>query len=107
MKFTKEDVLKLANLAKIELSETDQQRIRTTLGDVLDYVNKIGSVDTSEVDLRSDKEPVVRHDQVEGCDERVISRILSQFPERENDYLSVPEVFAGQVKSQNSKSKTK
>lgn len=94
MKFSKEDVRKLADLARIELSEAEAERLGETLGGILGYVEKIDAVDTSNVETESDMEPVTRADRVDACDERSVSRILSQFPERENDYLRVPEVFA-------------
>lgn|GEM_PF-427354 len=95
MKFNQDDVQKLADLARIKLSDTEATRMQTTLVGVLEYVNKIQDVDVSEMsDTESHLEPRVRVDEVKDCDERVMSRIISQFPDRENDALVVPAVFS-------------
>lgn len=94
MNFEKEEVLKLANLARITLTDQEAARMRETLGDILEYVEKLGEVDTSAVaDTESGLESRTRHDEIENCDEKTVSRILSQFPDRENDSLVVPGVF--------------
>ena len=97
MKFIEEDVKKISNLARIDLSQEEAERMRETLGGILEYVEKIGEVDTSEVDdTEVDTEPRVRADAEEACDEQTISRIVSQFPEQQNDALLVPGVFENQ-----------
>ncbi len=94
MNFSQEDVQKLAKLSRIHVSEGELERMQKTLSGILEYVELIGKVDTSEIsDTESGLEPRVRPDEVSGCDEHVISRIVSQFPDRENDSLVVPGVF--------------
>ncbi len=94
MNFSREDVQKLANLARINVLDGELERMRKTLAGVLGYVEQIGKVDVSGIsDTESGLEPRVREDVVQDCGPRIISRIISQFPDRENDSLVVPGVF--------------
>ncbi len=43
---TKEDVLKLANLAKLKLSEQEIKRYQVELSNILEYVEQLSTVDT-------------------------------------------------------------
>ncbi|HUY85012.1 MAG TPA: Asp-tRNA(Asn)/Glu-tRNA(Gln) amidotransferase subunit GatC [Candidatus Dormibacteraeota bacterium] len=44
-KLTREDVLKLAHLARLELSESEIEEFRTELSEILQYVEQLQSVD--------------------------------------------------------------
>ncbi len=44
-KLTREDVLKLARLARLELSDDEIERYRDELSDILQYVEQLQSVD--------------------------------------------------------------
>ena len=45
-KLTRDDVLKLAALSKLKLSEDEIEKLRGELSEILDYVEKLDSVDT-------------------------------------------------------------
>jgi aspartyl-tRNA(Asn)/glutamyl-tRNA(Gln) amidotransferase subunit C len=46
-KLTREDVLKLAALSKLRLSDEEIEKLRSQLSEILDYVQILDSVDTS------------------------------------------------------------
>lgn len=46
-KLSREDVLKLAALSKLKLSDDEIERLRDELSEILDYVNLLDSVDVS------------------------------------------------------------
>jgi aspartyl-tRNA(Asn)/glutamyl-tRNA(Gln) amidotransferase subunit C len=46
-KLSREDVLKLAALSKLKLSDDEIDRLQTELGEILDYVNLLDTVDVS------------------------------------------------------------
>jgi aspartyl-tRNA(Asn)/glutamyl-tRNA(Gln) amidotransferase subunit C len=46
---TKQDVLYVAGLANLELTADEQERMVRDLGSILDYVSKLGELDTSNV----------------------------------------------------------
>ncbi|MBX4191023.1 Asp-tRNA(Asn)/Glu-tRNA(Gln) amidotransferase subunit GatC [Candidatus Saccharibacteria bacterium] len=45
-KLSRDDVLKLAALSKLRLSEDEVERLRTELSEILNYVEVLNSVDT-------------------------------------------------------------
>jgi aspartyl-tRNA(Asn)/glutamyl-tRNA(Gln) amidotransferase subunit C len=46
-KLSRDDVLKLAALSKLKLSDDEIGRLQNELGEILDYVNLLDSVDVS------------------------------------------------------------
>ncbi|HSX46026.1 MAG TPA: Asp-tRNA(Asn)/Glu-tRNA(Gln) amidotransferase subunit GatC [Candidatus Saccharimonadia bacterium] len=46
-KLTREDVLKLARLARLDLSEAEIEEFRTELSSILDYVEQLQGVDVA------------------------------------------------------------
>ena len=50
---TREDVLKLARLARLELSEDEVEQYRHELGEILQYVEKLNDVDVSGLEPTS------------------------------------------------------
>jgi len=49
MKITQKDVSYVANLANLELTETERLRIEKDLNSILEYVDQLAEVDTSNV----------------------------------------------------------
>jgi len=47
LKLSRDDVLKLAALSKLKLSDDEIGRLQDELGEILDYVNLLDSVDIS------------------------------------------------------------
>lgn len=95
MKFTEKEVEHIASLARINLSQKEKEKMAEDLGSILDYVNKLGEVDTQGVEptaqvtglenvFREDKNPIPA-----GEDEKLIN----QFPYKKDNYLKVKPVF--------------
>ena len=53
MKITKEDVVHVANLARLELSEESIDKFAGQIGEILDYVDSLKRVDTQGVPATS------------------------------------------------------
>jgi aspartyl-tRNA(Asn)/glutamyl-tRNA(Gln) amidotransferase subunit C len=53
MSISREDVLHVARLARLNLSEAEVSQMVTDLGKILEHVEKLGAVDTSGVELTS------------------------------------------------------
>jgi aspartyl-tRNA(Asn)/glutamyl-tRNA(Gln) amidotransferase subunit C len=49
-KLTREDVLKLARLARLDLTDEEVEKYRTELSDILQYVEQLQSVDVKGVE---------------------------------------------------------
>jgi len=96
MKLKKEEVEKIASLARIDLTEEEKKKFQKELSSILDYVDKLNEVDTEGVEptyqvtgLRN----VWREDEVFDCDSKVREGILKNMPDKKDNYLRVPAVF--------------
>jgi aspartyl-tRNA(Asn)/glutamyl-tRNA(Gln) amidotransferase subunit C len=49
-KLTREDVLKLADLSKLRLSEEEVEKLRSELSEILNYVEILDKVDTDKLE---------------------------------------------------------
>lgn len=49
MKISKEEVLHVAHLARLEISEADVDRFAEQIGTILDYVDTLNQVDTAGI----------------------------------------------------------
>jgi aspartyl-tRNA(Asn)/glutamyl-tRNA(Gln) amidotransferase subunit C len=93
MKITPDQTAKVAKLARLELSEEKIELFTGQLGDILDYMDKLGELDTSDV---SPMYSPVDHASVFRDDEpaRTASRedILANAPEDDGQYFIVPKI---------------
>ena len=97
MKISREDVLKVAALANLELSDAEVDSYRGHLDDILTYIDKLNEVDTSNVEplaqvvAAAEDESALRDDVVVRAD--VISEVLRGAPDPEAPYFRVPRVI--------------
>lgn len=49
-KITDEEILKIANLARIKINSDDVKKFRDSIEEILEYVDNLSEVDTSNVD---------------------------------------------------------
>ena len=81
-------------LAKLELSDEEKEQAKTDMGRMLDYIDKLGELDTSDVEPMSHVFPVqnvFREDVVTNGDER--ERLLSNAPQEKDGMFVVPRTF--------------
>ena len=102
MKINRDEVLRVAELAHLELSEAEVAKYSTQLDSILDYAAKLNAVDTSNVEpmtqvvasstgVHGDPNPTFREDVVVPCD---ISReVLERAPDAAPPYFRVPKVI--------------
>jgi len=94
MKISREMVEYIAHLARIELSEGDKETFREQLEAILDYIDKLNELDTSEVEpmLHTlDLANVFRADEARESLRR--DAALSNAPDRSPDSYKVPAVI--------------
>jgi len=98
MKITREDVLRVADLAYLDLSETELETYRAQIDEILEYIGKLNELDTTNVEpmaqvLADDQtaDATLREDLVVPCD--VASEILKQAPDPEPPYFRVAKVI--------------
>jgi len=97
MKISREDVLKVAALANLELAEAEVETYRGQLDDILTYIDKLNAVDTSGVEpmaqvlAASPDDSSLRDDVVVRAD--VITEVLEGAPDPEAPFFRVPRVI--------------
>ena len=91
---TKEEVVKIAQLARIELSEMEVEKFQRELSTVLDYVEELKQVDTSGVGEVFEVTGLVN---VQRDDKVVLAEnheaIFSQAPEMQDGYYKVKAIL--------------
>ena len=81
-------------LAKLELSAEEKERAKADMGLMLDYIDKLGELDTTDVEPMSHVFPVenvFREDVVTNGDER--EQLLSNAPQEKDGMFVVPKTF--------------
>jgi aspartyl-tRNA(Asn)/glutamyl-tRNA(Gln) amidotransferase subunit C len=91
MAITRDDVLHVAALAQLELSEEEIARLTVQLGDILEAVGKVSELDLSDVRPTSHPLAVVN---VLRADEPTpslpLEDVFANAPERDGDHFRVP-----------------
>jgi aspartyl-tRNA(Asn)/glutamyl-tRNA(Gln) amidotransferase subunit C len=97
MKISRDDVLKVAALANLELTDAEVETYRGQLDDILTYIDKLNEVDTSNVEPMAQvvaataDDSALREDVVVRAD--VIAEVLSGAPDPDAPYFRVPRVI--------------
>lgn len=99
MKITREDVLRVAELAHLELSPEEVETYRGQLDAILTYIGKLERVDVRNVEPMAQvlfpgaegAHPELRDDTLLPCD--VANDILSQAPDAAKLFFRVPRVI--------------
>jgi len=92
----KDDILHIAALARLNITEKEIELYQGQLGSILGYVEKLQEVDTEGVDELSrgvDQTNVFRADVVEACGENTRKQLVDAFPRKQGDLLEVQAVF--------------
>ena len=90
---SKDDIKKLAELARIHLTEKEEKELEKDLSSILGYVEKLKEVDVSnvpEMTHATDSKNVFRADEEIKRDDILLRE---QFPDSERAYLKVKGVF--------------
>lgn len=93
-KISDETIEYVGILAKLELSDTEKENAKKDMGDILDYIDKLNELDTSDVEPMSHAFPVnnvFREDAVENGDDR--ENMLKNAPEQNGEAYVVPKTF--------------
>jgi len=94
MKITKEEVLYVANLARLDMDEASVDKFSDQIGKILEYVDTLNQVDTEGVNPTSHAiflNNAFREDEEKEHLERDFS--LGNAPEKEDGHFVVPKVI--------------
>ncbi|MBD1370762.1 Asp-tRNA(Asn)/Glu-tRNA(Gln) amidotransferase subunit GatC [Hazenella sp. IB182357] len=94
MSIQKEDVYKVAALARLKLSEQEAIQYTNQLNDILQFAEKLNELDTTDVKPTSHVIPVsnvMRTDEVKTSLSQ--ERALFNAPDQQDGFVKVPPVF--------------
>jgi aspartyl-tRNA(Asn)/glutamyl-tRNA(Gln) amidotransferase subunit C len=98
MKISREDVVRVAELAYLELSETELETYRAQIDEILEYIGKLNELDTANVEpmaqvltLDQTADATLREDTVAPCG--IAAEILPQAPDPDPPFFRVPKVI--------------
>jgi aspartyl-tRNA(Asn)/glutamyl-tRNA(Gln) amidotransferase subunit C len=98
LKISREDVVRVAELAYLELSEAELETYRKQVDDILEYIGKLNELDTSGVEpmaqvLSDDQsaDATLREDVVVDCD--LGREVMRGAPDADGIYFRVPKVI--------------
>jgi aspartyl-tRNA(Asn)/glutamyl-tRNA(Gln) amidotransferase subunit C len=96
----REQVRKVAHLARLELTPDEEEKFTTQLSGILDYFEQLSELDTEDVAPTAraiDVSNVTRSDTLQDYAER--EAILSSAPDRETtlagEFFKVPQIMGG------------
>lgn len=90
-------VHKVANLARLALTETEEVQFTTQLGSILDYFEQLSELDVSNVEPTTraiDVSNVTRPDDLQAIGDR--EAILANAPDQDGDFFKVPKIMKDQ-----------
>jgi len=99
MSVDKETVAKIASLARIKMDDAELERMAPELSNILDWVEQLGEVDTSEVEPMTAVIPnaLRLRDDVVNADPKtgggVQDKVLANAPAAEHGFFGVPKVI--------------
>ena len=98
MKISREDVVRVAELAYLDLSDAELETFRAQIDEILDYIDKLNQLDTTNVEpmaqvLTDDQtaDATLREDTIVPCG--IAAEILKQAPDPEPPFFRVPKVI--------------
>ena len=89
---TKEEILRIAGLARIEFKDSELGRFMNDFNKILKYFEKLNEVPTENVSpFELKEENIYREDEVSKFEDR--DKILKNAPERQGDFFKVRKII--------------
>ena len=96
MKVSKEEIMHMAKLASLNLSESEVEKYADNMDNILNFAEIINGIDTSEVDetvTAIEEYNVFRKDEVNKFEEQTL--LLENAPSKEKGMFCIPKVIEG------------
>lgn len=96
MALTTQQIKKIAQLARLELSTANQKKFTKQLGNILDYFEKLTQLDTQDIQPTSqsiDLKNVDRLDEIKNCESEIQTAVLKNVPQTSGRYIKVNKVL--------------
>lgn len=94
MMIDRQQVQKVAHLARLELTPEEEEKFTTQLSGILEYFEQLKELDTANVAPMTraiEVSNITRPDQLDPYPNR--EAILTNAPEQEGDYFKVPKIL--------------
>ena len=96
MSLSKEEVEKIAILARLGLTEEEKEKFTAQLSSILDYVEQLKEINTEGVEPSAQVtglENVMRDDVVKQCTKEVRDKLIKQASHSEDNLIKTKAVF--------------
>ena len=93
-KISREEVINVANLARLRLSEEEIKKMQSDMSSILDFISQINELDTTGIEPSAhaiDIKNVFREDVIVPPLDR--DKLLKLAPESNNGFIVVPKVI--------------
>ena len=93
----REQVRKVALLARLELAPEEEEQFTTQVGSILEYFEQLSELDVSDVQPTAraiDVSNVTRSDELQPYSDR--QAILNSAPDQEGDFFKVPQILSAE-----------
>jgi aspartyl-tRNA(Asn)/glutamyl-tRNA(Gln) amidotransferase subunit C len=90
----REQVRKVANLARLELTPEEEEQMTAQLSGILEYFQQLSELDTTDVPPTTraiDVSNVTRPDELQPYSDR--EGLLQEAPEQDGDFFKVPKIL--------------
>lgn len=94
MKISKDDIIKVSELARLEFKEEELEKFTEQLGNILEYIEQLNELNTDNVEPTShvlDMSTPLREDKV--VEWLSTEEVFKNAPESEDDFFVVPQVI--------------
>lgn len=94
---SRDEVLKIAKLSRLELTDTEVESMQKDLSAILDYFNLLKNLDTSGEKISNDNYQLsnsnLRKDEVISQEREVIEKLIGSAPDKKDGYVKVKSIL--------------
>lgn len=93
---SKEEVKRIAKLARLRIEEREEEKFQRELSSILDYSSQLNEVDISNIEPTSHSvliENVIRNDESREERLEVRKRLVEQAPDKKEEYIKVKAIL--------------
>ena len=95
MTTNREEVKKVANLARLKITEAEEEAFTTQLNSILDYFDRLSELDTTDVPPTTraiETSNITRADRLSPFPDK--EELLKAAPEQQGDFFRVPKIIS-------------
>jgi aspartyl-tRNA(Asn)/glutamyl-tRNA(Gln) amidotransferase subunit C len=93
MSISNDEIKKLGDLAKIEVSDSEAEDFRKDLDSILAYVDQIQKVDVGDIEPEYMVKNVVREDENPSAPGEFTEEILAEAPDTQDGFIKVKKIL--------------